>query len=152
MSDSTRCCTALERNQSCVRQNSYCTRNPLSQTFEYVDKTSYMIFFLHFDLILEDNNKAYFQKIVSVYELYINFIHSLLNIKGRSFIREEFCPAPELNMSLNNEKDTIVHCYFIKISQRTGLSSAPISILVFTLAKLTSDVANLPYHYPSLTV
>jgi len=35
-------------------------QNPFPQTFEYVDKTSYMILFLHFDLILEDNNKAYF--------------------------------------------------------------------------------------------
>ena len=50
-------------------------------------------------------------------------IQSLLNIKGRSFIREEFCPAPESNMPLNNAKDTIVHCHFIKIGPMAGLSS-----------------------------
>ena len=78
-------------------------------------------------------------------------IQSLLNIKGRSFIREEFCPAPESNMPLNNAKDTIVHCHFIKIGPMAGLSSTPISFLVFTLANITSDFANLPSHYPSLT-
>ena len=71
-------------------------------------------------------------------------IQSLLNIKGRSFIREEFCPAPESNMPLNNAKDTIVHCHFITIGPKAGLSSTPISFLVFTLANITSDFANLP--------
>ena len=87
---------------------------------------------------------------VSVYEIYNNFIHSLLNIRGRVFVWEEFCPAPESNMPLNNEIGPIVDCHFIKISQKARLStnwqpSSPISIMVLNYQKLTSDVGRCMY-------
>ena len=112
--------------------------------------------------------------IVSVYEIYNNFIHSLLYIRGRVFVRgsfvrgggvlsggvlsvgsfvrggefcpgEEFCPAPESNMPLNNEIDTIMYCHFIKISQKAGLSTNWQPIMVLNYPKLTSDVARCMY-------
>ena len=74
----------------------------------------------------------------------------MLNIRGIVFVWEEFCPAPESNMPLNNEIGPIVDCHFIKISQKARLStnwqpSSPISIMVLNYQKLTSDVGRCMY-------
>ena len=135
----------MESNQSSVRQNPFRTRTPSRRLFNTFTKP--LTCFLILLFILEDNNEAYFSNIVSVYEIHSNFIHSLLNIRGR----EEFCSARETNMCplITRKIPTFIVTLYVKrqdcqlIDSRVALSQCWCSLC----QKLHSDVANRPYHY-----